>query len=74
MSFSIVLEILKKNKRMLRYKGGMSVANILVIGARTRLMFRARTFRKIPPGAKGVKTQRQSATGLMHKACFRWFS
>jgi hypothetical protein len=30
LSFSIILESLKKNKRMLRYKGGMSVANILV--------------------------------------------
>jgi len=26
--FSIILEGLKKNKRMLHYKGGMSVANI----------------------------------------------
>jgi hypothetical protein len=74
LSFSIILESLKKNKRMLCYKGGTSVANILVLGARTRLMFRARTFGKIPPGAKGVKTQRQSATGLAYKACFRWFS
>ena len=49
---------------MLRYKGGMRVANILVLCARIRLMFRARTFGKIPPGAKGVKTQRKCATGL----------
>jgi hypothetical protein len=33
-----------------------------------------RTLGKNPPGAKGVKTQRQSATGLAYKACFRWFS
>jgi hypothetical protein len=51
---------------MLRYKGGTSVTKILVLGART--------LGKIPPGAKGVKTQRQSATGLAYKACFRWFS
>jgi hypothetical protein len=74
LSFSIILEILKKNKRVLRYKGGTSVTNILVLDARTRLIFRERTFKKIPPGAKGVKTQRQSATGLAYKACFRWFS
>jgi hypothetical protein len=56
LSFSIILESLKKNKRMLRYKGGTSVKNILVLGARTRLMFRARTSRKIPLGEKGVET------------------
>jgi hypothetical protein len=59
---------------MLRYKGGTSVANIQVQGTGTRLMFRVRTLGKNPPGAKGVKTQRQSATGLAYKACFRWFS
>ena len=74
LSFSIFLKSLKKNKRMLCYKGGTSVANIQVQGARTRLMFKVRTLRKNPPGPKGVKTQRQSATGLAYKACFRWFS
>jgi hypothetical protein len=33
LSFSIMLESLKKNKRMLCYKGGSSVANILVPSA-----------------------------------------
>ena len=64
----------KKNKRMLCYKRGSSVTNILVLGTRTRLMFIARTLGKIPPGAKGVKMQRQSWIGLAYKACFRWFS
>jgi hypothetical protein len=64
----------KKNKRMLRYNGGTSVTNIQVQGARTRLMFRIMTLGKNPPGAKGVKTQRQSATRLAYKVCFRWFS
>ena len=59
---------------MLRYKGGMSVANIQVRGVGTRLMFKVKTLRKNPLGAKGVKTQRQSSTGLVYKACFRWFS
>jgi hypothetical protein len=59
---------------MLRYKGGTSVANIQVQDAGTRLMFKVRTLEKNPPKAKGVKTQRQSATGLAYKACFRWFS
>jgi hypothetical protein len=49
---------------MLRYKGGTIVANIQVQGTGTRLMFKVRTLGKNPPGAKGVKTQRQSATGL----------
>jgi hypothetical protein len=30
LSFSIILESLKKNKRMIRYKGGTSVTDILV--------------------------------------------
>jgi hypothetical protein len=33
LSFSIILEILKKNKRMLCYKGGSSVTYILVPSA-----------------------------------------
>jgi hypothetical protein len=56
---------------MLRYKGGMNVANIQVRGVGTRLMFKVKTLEKNPPRAKGVKTQRQSATGLVYKACFR---
>jgi hypothetical protein len=64
----------KKNKRMLRYNGGTSVTNIQVQATRTRLMFRAMTLGKNPSGAKGVKTQRQSATRLSYKVCFRWFS
>jgi hypothetical protein len=36
LSFSIILERLKKNKRMLRYKGGSSVTNILVPSAKHR--------------------------------------
>jgi hypothetical protein len=64
----------QKNKGMLRYNGGTSVTNIQVQGARTRLMFRIMILGKNPPGAKGVKMQRQSATGLAYKACFRWFS
>jgi len=58
----------------------MSVAIILVLGARKTLMLRAKGHihksdtRKKPPWAKGVKTQRQSATGMVYKTCFRWFS
>jgi hypothetical protein len=59
---------------MLHYKGGTSVANIQVQGVGTRLMFKVRTLEKNSPGPKGVKMQRQSATGLAYKACFRWFS
>jgi hypothetical protein len=42
LSFSIILESLKKNKRMLRYKGGTSVADILFPSAKNTLMLRAR--------------------------------
>jgi hypothetical protein len=42
LSFSIILEILKRNKRMLRYKGGTSVTVILVPSARNTLMLRER--------------------------------
>jgi hypothetical protein len=52
----------------------MSVANIQVPGAGTRMMFKVRTLGKNPLGAKGVKTQRQSATVLAYKVCFRWFN
>jgi hypothetical protein len=54
-------------KRMLRYKGGMSVENIQVQCPGTRLMFKVRTLGKNPPGAKGFKTQSQSATGLVYR-------
>jgi hypothetical protein len=40
LSFSIILESLKKNKRMLRYKGGSSVTDILVPSARNTWMLR----------------------------------
>jgi hypothetical protein len=64
LSVSIILESLKKNKRMLRYKGGTSVTNILVLGVRTRLMFRARTFRKIPLGPKVSRHKGKVLQGL----------
>jgi hypothetical protein len=38
----LILEILKKNKIILRYKGGTSVANILVPRERKTLMLRER--------------------------------
>jgi hypothetical protein len=62
LSFSIILERLKKNKRMLRYKGGISVTNILVPSARNILMFRERRHmqendtRENPSMGQGVKT------------------
>jgi hypothetical protein len=56
---------------MLRYKGGMSVANIQVQGTRTRLMFKIMILGKNPPGAKGVKTQKKTVTRLMGKVCKR---
>jgi hypothetical protein len=59
----------KKNKGMLRYKGGMSVANIQVQGTGTRLMFRVRTLGKNPLRAKGFKTQKQTVTRLTYKVC-----
>jgi hypothetical protein len=37
--FFVLLNILKKNKRILRYSGGTSIANIQVQGTKTRLMF-----------------------------------
>jgi hypothetical protein len=40
LSFSIMLESLKKNKRMLRYKGGSSVENIPVPSTRNIGMLR----------------------------------
>jgi hypothetical protein len=80
LSFSIILGSLKKNKIMLCYKGGMSIAYIIVPSARNTLMLRTRghmqekdTREKSSMG-QGVKTQRQSAIRLVYKACFRWFS
>jgi hypothetical protein len=57
----------KKNKGMLCYNGGMSVKNIQVQGARTRMMFRIRILGKNNLGAKGFKTQNKSATRLAYK-------
>jgi hypothetical protein len=80
LSFSIIVEILKKNKRILHYKGGSSVIDILFPSARNTWMLKEKghmqeedTREKSSVG-QGVKTQRQSATGLAYKACFRWFS
>jgi hypothetical protein len=76
-SFSIFLKRLKNNKRMLHYKGGTSVARILVPRTRNTLMLRARkhvqekdTWKNSSKG-QGVNTQRQSATRLAYKACFK---
>jgi hypothetical protein len=59
---------------MLCYNGGTSVTNIQGQGTRTRLMFRIMILEKNPPRDNGVKTQRQRATSLAYKLCFRWFS
>jgi hypothetical protein len=56
---------------MLHYNGGMSVTNIQVQGARTRLMFKTMILGKNPLGAKGVKMQKQSARRLAYKICKR---
>ena len=40
LSFSIILESLKENKIMLRYKGGTSVADILVPSVRNTWMLK----------------------------------
>jgi hypothetical protein len=57
----------KKNKGMLCYNGGTSVANIQVQGTRTRLMLKIMILRKNPLGAKGVKTQKKIVTRLVYK-------
>jgi hypothetical protein len=44
LSFSIILESLKKNKRMLRYKGGSSVVDILVPRMRNTWMLREKGY------------------------------
>jgi hypothetical protein len=61
--------IWKKNKRILHYSGGMSIANIQAQGTRTRLMFEEMILGKNPPVAKGVKMQKQTVTRLMGKGC-----
>jgi hypothetical protein len=65
---------------MLHYKGGLSVTDMLVATTRNTLILRERghieekdTPEKYSMG-QGVKMQRQSATRLVYKACFRWFS
>jgi hypothetical protein len=50
---------------MLRYKGGMSVANIQVRGARTRLMFKERTLGKNPSWDQMC----QEADAKCYRAC-----
>jgi hypothetical protein len=57
----------KKNKGMLHYNGGMSVTNIQSQGTKTILMLKIMILGKTPPGAKGVKTQKKSATRLAYK-------
>jgi hypothetical protein len=61
---------------MVHYKGGKSVASILVPGGRNTLMLRAR--RHVQENnawenssmGQGVKSQTQRATRLPYKACF----
>jgi hypothetical protein len=79
-SFSIIWERLKKNKRMLCYKGGLSVTDILVPSTRNTWMLKEKgymqerdTQEKYSMG-QGVKTHRINDTWLVYKACFRWFS
>jgi hypothetical protein len=80
LSFSIILESLKKNERMIHYKGGTCFIDILVPSTRNTLILKARghmqekdTREKSSMG-QGVKTQRQSATRLAYNTCLRWFS
>ena len=62
---------------MLHYKGGTSVARILVPSTKNTLMIRSRRHvqgkdtRENSSMGQGVKMQRQSATRLAHKACFK---
>jgi hypothetical protein len=71
LSFSIIVENLKKNKRMLRYKGGLSVTYILVPSARNTWMLRAKrdickkmTLGKNPPWAKVSRRRGKVIQGL----------
>jgi hypothetical protein len=71
LSFSIIVEILKKNKRMLRYKGGLSVTYILVPSTRNTWMLREkrdicrkRTLGKNPPWAKVSRHRGKVLQGL----------
>jgi hypothetical protein len=72
--FFNILESLKKNKRTLNYKGGTSVASILVPSARNTLMLRERRHvrgkdtRENSSIDQGVKTKRKSDTRLAYKA------
>jgi hypothetical protein len=76
-SFSIFLKSLKNNKRMICYKGGTSVTSIRVPSARNTLMLRSRRHvqekdtRENSCMGQGVKMQRQSATRLAYKECFK---
>jgi hypothetical protein len=71
LSFSIILEILKKNKRMLHYKGGSSVANILVPSARNTWMLRAKGhMQEKDTQEKSSRGQRcQDAEAKCYRAC-----
>jgi hypothetical protein len=71
LSFSIILEILKKNKRMLHYKGGSSIANILVSSTWNTGMLRAKghvqekdTLKKILHGPKVSRHKGKVLQGL----------
>jgi hypothetical protein len=71
LSFSIILERLKKNKRMIHYKGGTSVTDILVPSARNALMVKERGHMskkghsgKIPHGSRC-----QDIEDKCYKAC-----
>jgi hypothetical protein len=70
LSFSIILKSLKKNERMLRYKGGMSVTDILVPSERNILILRARGHmlekdtRKNPPWVKVSRCRGKVLQGL----------
>ena len=65
--FVLFDDFLKKNKGKLHYNGGTSTANIQARGTRTRMMLWEMILGENPPVAKGVKTQKQSATRLAYK-------
>jgi hypothetical protein len=69
---------LKKNKRMLRYKGGTSVARNHTsskckehTNAQSKETCRKRALGENSSMGQGVRSQRQSATRLAYKACFK---
>jgi hypothetical protein len=77
LSFSIFLKSLKKNKRMLHYKGGTSVTSILVPSARNKLILITRRHvqekdirGKFLHGSK-CEVAEASATRLAYKAWFK---